>query len=105
MANVINENMLALLKGDKGDGLQIKRYYDSVEAMQADYSNSDIAVGDSVAIKNTLAMYVKGSAQFDYVGTLKGADGKDGVNGTDGTNGAARSRAHGRYLWRSANRF
>ena len=87
MANVINENMLALLKGDKGDGLKIKKYYDSVEAMQADYSNSDIAVGDSVAIKDTLALYVKGTSQFDYVGTLKGEKGADGAAGKDGTDG------------------
>lgn len=49
MANEINNNMLALLKGDKGekgDGLEIKKWYASTEEMNADYSNPEIAEGD-----------------------------------------------------------
>lgn len=71
--------ILAGLKGEKGDGLEIKKYYDDVETMQADYSNADIAVGDSVAIKNTLDLYVKGETQFEYVGTIKGEKGDSGT--------------------------
>ena len=90
---MINNNVFGLIKGEKGDtgkGLEIKKYYDSVEAMNADYSNADIAVGDSVAIKNTLDLYVKGNSSFEKVGTLKGekgADGQDGATPEIGENG------------------
>ena len=90
---VINNNVFGLIKGEKGDtgkGLEIKKYYDSVEAMNADYSNADIAVGDSVAIKNTLDLCVKGNSSFENVGTLKGengADGQDGATPEIGENG------------------
>ena len=94
---VINNNVFGLIKGEKGEkgeGLKIVKYYDSVEEMNADFSNPEIAVGDTVAIKDTLAMYVKGSSAFESVGTLKGeagadgADGQDGANGQDGADGA-----------------
>lgn len=65
-------------KGENGDGLEIKKWYGSVEDMNADYSNADIAVGDSVAIDNTLDLYVKGAAAFEYKGTLKGEQGAPG---------------------------
>ena len=81
MANVINNNMLALLKGEKGDGLEIKKWYASTEAMNADYNNPDIAVGDSVAINGTLDLYVKGASAFESKGTLKGAKGDNGDDG------------------------
>lgn len=84
MANVINNNMLALLKGDKGDGLEIKKWYDSTTEMNADYSNPDIAEGDSVAISGTLDLYVKGASAFESKGTLKGTKGDKGDNGDDG---------------------
>lgn len=84
MANVINNNMLALLKGDKGDGLEIKKWYASTEEMNADYSNPDIAVGDCVAINNTLDLYVKGASAFESKGTLKGDKGDTGAAGQDG---------------------
>ena len=77
--NVLNENIVSLLKGEKGDGLEIKKWYASVEAMNADYSNSDIAVGDSVAINETLDLYVKGASAFEHKGSLKGEQGKDGT--------------------------
>lgn len=76
---VLNENIVPLLKGEKGDGLEIKKWYASVEAMNADYSNSDIAVGDSVAINETLDLYIKGASAFEHKGSLKGEQGKDGT--------------------------
>ena len=66
----------------KGDGLEIKKWYDSTEAMNADYSNPDIAIGDAVAISGTLDLYVKGASAFESTGTLKG-DGLDEI--VDGT--------------------
>lgn len=62
--------LLAGLKGDKGDGLHIVKYYASVAAMNADYNNPDIAVGDTVAIQNSLDLYVKNTSAFAFVGSL-----------------------------------
>ena len=87
---MINNNMLALLKGDKGDGLEIKKWYVSTEEMNADYSNPDIAVGDSVVINGTLDLYVKGASAFESKGTLKGGKGDKGDDGATpeiGSNG------------------
>ena len=91
-------------KGDKGDqGLQgpqgpvgapfqVKKIYDSVEAMNADYSGSDVAVGEFVLIDtgdvqdpDNSKLYVKGPAQYDFVTDLSGAQGIQGPQGTPGT--------------------
>ena len=91
-------------KGDKGDqGLegpqgpvgapfQIKKIYDSVEAMNADYSGSDVAVGEFVLIDtgdvqdpDNSKLYVKGPAQYDFVTDLSGAQGIQGPQGNPGT--------------------
>lgn len=86
---VLNDNIISLLKGDKGekgDGLEIKKWYASTEEMAADYSNPEIAVGDCVAINNTLDLYVKGASAFESTGTLKGAKGDKGDTGASGVN-------------------
>lgn len=67
-------------KGDTGDGLEIKKWYDSTSEMNSDYSNPNIAVGDTVAINNTLDIYVKGNTAFEYKGSLKGQTGDSGVD-------------------------
>ena len=91
-------------KGDKGDqGLQgpqgpvgapfqVKKIYDSVEAMNADYSGSDVAVGEFVLIDtgdvqdpDNSKLYVKGTTQYDFVTDLSGAQGIQGPQGTPGT--------------------
>ena len=91
-------------KGDKGDqGLQgpqgpvgapfqVKKVYDSVEAMNADYSGSDEAVGEFVLIDtgdvqdpDNSKLYVKGPTQYDFVTDLSGAQGIQGPQGTPGT--------------------
>ena len=91
-------------KGDKGDqGLQgpqgpvgapfqVKKVYDSVEAMNADYSGSDVAVGEFVLIDtgdvqdpDNSKLYVKGPTQYDFVTDLSGAQGIQGPQGTPGT--------------------
>ena len=91
-------------KGDKGDqGLQgpqgpvgapfqVKKIYDSVEAMNADYSGSDVAVGEFVLIDtgdvqdpDNSKLYVKGPTQYDFVTDLSGAQGIQGPQGTPGT--------------------
>ena len=91
-------------KGDKGDqGLQgpqgpvgapfqVKKIYDSVEAMNADYSGSDVAVGEFVLIDtgdvqdpDNSKLYVKGTTQYDFVTDLSGAQGIQGPQGNPGT--------------------
>lgn len=59
-------------KGDKGEGLEIKKYYQSADAMNSDYSNPDIAIGDTVAVSENgiITLYVKGASTFEYVGVL-----------------------------------
>ena len=84
---MINENILALLKGDKGDGLEIKKWYASTSEMNADYSNPDIAVGDVVAIDDTIDLYVKGATAFESKGSLKGEKGDKGDKGDKGEDG------------------
>lgn len=90
-------------KGDKGDqGLegpqgpvgapfQVKKIYDSVEAMNADYSGSDVAVGEFVLIDtgdvqdpDNSKLYVKGDTQYDFVTDLSGAQGIQGPQGNPG---------------------
>lgn len=93
-------------KGDKGDqGLQgpqgpvgapfqIKKIYDSVEAMNADYSGSDVAIGEFVLINtgdvsdpDNSKLYVKGDTQYDFVTDLSGAQGIQGPQGLQGPQG------------------
>lgn len=76
------------IQGEKGDGLEIKKYYADTDEMNADFSNADIAVGDSVAIVGSLDLYVKGSTAFEYKGNLKGPSGNDGAQGIQGEPGA-----------------
>lgn len=91
-------------KGDKGDqGLQgpqgpvgapfqVKKIYDSVEAMNADYSGSDVAIGEFVLIDtgnvedpDNSKLYVKGPTQYDFVTDLSGAQGIQGPKGDTGS--------------------
>lgn len=90
-------------KGDKGDQgiegpqgpvgapFQVKKIYDSVEAMNADYSGSDVAVGEFVLIDtgdvqdpDNSKLYVKGDTQYDFVTDLSGAQGIQGPQGNPG---------------------
>lgn len=61
-------------EGPQGKGLNVVKWYDSVEDMNADYSSADVAVGDTVGIKTSLDIYVKGSTAFESLGTLKNSD-------------------------------
>ena len=91
-------------KGDKGDQgiegpqgpvgapFQVKKIYDSVEAMNADYSGSDVAIGEFVLIDtgdvqdpDNSKLYVKGPTQYDFVTDLSSAQGIQGPQGTPGT--------------------
>lgn len=57
-------------QGEKGNTGAVTKWYDSVEDMTADYSNQSVDVGDTVAIKNALDLFVKGAATFESVGSL-----------------------------------
>lgn len=61
--------------GMQGKGLNVVKWYDSVEDMNADYSSADVAVGDIVGIKTSLDLYVKGSTAFESIGSLKSDSG------------------------------
>lgn len=61
--------------GMQGEGLNVVKWYDSVEDMNADYSSADVAVGDIVGIKTSLDLYVKGSTAFESIGSLKNDSG------------------------------
>ena len=79
-------------KGETGEPFQIKKIYDSVEAMNADYSGSDVAIGEFVLIDtgnvedpDDSKLYVKGNTQYDFVTDLSGAQGIQGPQGNPGT--------------------
>lgn len=61
--------------GMQGEGLNVVKWYDSVEDMNADYSSADVTVGDIVGIKTSLDLYVKGSTAFESIGSLKSDSG------------------------------
>lgn len=62
-------------KGEQGEPFNPKQWYESVEAMQADFNNSDIDVGDIVVIEGSLDIYVKGDTMWQHKGSMKGTDG------------------------------
>ena len=82
--NNTNTILLALKgeKGDKGDGLNIKKSYSSLSEMNADYSSPATSIGDYVTCTENeiIKLYVKTTSTFEYVGRLSGEDG-DGKNG------------------------
>lgn len=87
-------------KGDKGDPFSISKIYESIEAMEADFDNPDVAIDSFVIIESTEytedngKLYIKNVTGFDYVtdlstGTMiEGPQGNAGVGiPTGGTNG------------------
>ena len=78
------------LKGDKGDPspFTIKKTYATVAAMNADYANADVAVGEFVII-NTVdpndvdnsKLYLKGDSAYIFINDLSGAIGITGPQG------------------------
>ena len=79
----------------RGEPFQIKKVYDSIQAMEADYNNPDINVGDLVAIvsdpqdPDNATLYVKGDTQFEFFMDLSGAQGIQGPAGPKGEKGDA----------------
>ena len=73
-------------KGDKGEGLNVKKYYTNSADMVADYNNPDIAVGDVVAlsVNGFITIYRKGETAFEFYGNLTGEKGEQGDTGVTG---------------------
>ena len=64
-------------KGDKGDPFTIAKTYASVEAMNADFSNGEVAEGSFVMIdtgnvedEDNAKLYVKGAESFTFITDL-----------------------------------
>lgn len=83
-------------KGDKGDAFAIAKTYQSVEAMNADLSGSDVKEGQFVLIdtgnvedEDNAKLYVKGAAAWTYITDLSGATGLTGPQGEQGPQGVA----------------
>lgn len=88
------------LKGDKGDkgeqGLpfKISKVYESVESMNADFSNVQVKTNDFVII-NTIdinnpdnsKLFIKGETAFNFITDLSGAQGIQGPKGDKGDQG------------------
>lgn len=79
-------------KGDSGEPFQIRKIYDSVTSMEADYNNPGIEEGDFVLINtddvsdpDNAKLYVKGPTGWQFVTDLSGAQGIQGPQGDPGT--------------------
>lgn len=80
-------------QGPKGDPFSIAQIYNSVEAMNQDYSNSAIAIGQFVLISSTVddpdnaKVYVKTDNGFSFLTDMSGATGIQGPAGPQGPQG------------------
>lgn len=76
------------LKGDTGDAFHVVKTYASVAAMMADYSGTDVQVGEYVMVVNNVEdpdnakVYIKGSSTWNFVVDMSGATGIKGDTGT-----------------------
>lgn len=82
------------VKGDKGDPFSIAKTYESISAMNADYSNPEIQEGAFVLIDtgdiedpDNAKLYYKGSSKYEYLTDLSGATGMTGPQGPQGLQG------------------
>lgn len=81
-------------KGDAGAPFSVAKVYPSVEAMNADFSGADVAVGQFVIIntgnvedEDNAKLYVKGATAYSYITDLSGAQGMQGPAGEQGPQG------------------
>ena len=82
-------------KGERGDGFDIVKVYPSIDAMNADFSSSEVSEGNLVSIstadvdlEENAQVFVKGSTQFEFLVDLSGATGIKGDKGDEGEPGA-----------------
>jgi len=82
------------VQGEPGKPFQIAKTYPSIEAMNADYNNLDIEIGQFVIIDtgnvddvDNAKLYLKGSTGYTYLTDLSGAGGMQGPQGVQGIQG------------------
>ncbi len=82
------------IQGVKGDPFAIVKIYDSVEAMNADYSGTDVAVGQFVLVDtgnvedpDNAKLYVKGNSAYTFLTDMSGSQGIQGPQGIQGIQG------------------
>ena len=82
------------IQGEKGDAFAIQKVYSSIAEMNADYSGTDVAVGQFVMIDtgsvedpDTGKLYVKGLQAYEFIVDLSGAQGIQGPQGIQGAQG------------------
>jgi len=82
------------VQGEKGDAFAIQKVYSSIAEMNADYSGTDVAVGQFVMIDtgsvedpDTGKLYVKGLQAYEFIVDLSGAQGIQGPQGIQGVQG------------------
>ena len=80
-------------KGDTGGAFNIVKTYASYEAMVADYSGTDVEIGEFVIIASSVEdphnaeVYIKGNAAYEFIVDLSGATGVKGDKGDKGDKG------------------
>lgn len=80
-------------KGDTGDAFHIVKTYASISAMNADYSGTDVKIGEYVMITSNVEdpdnakVYIKGSSAYEFVVDMSGAAGIKGDKGDTGATG------------------
>lgn len=81
------------LKGETGDAFQIVKTYASISEMNADYSGTDVKIGEFVIISSDVEdpdnakVYVKGAEAYTFVTDMSGATGIQGPKGDTGDSG------------------
>lgn len=83
------------IQGEKGKAFAIAKVYSSVAAMDLDYNNTAIKVGDFVMISTAdpddlenARLYVKGVASYEFITDFSGPTGPQGPQGAKGDTGA-----------------
>lgn len=83
------------IQGEKGKAFAIAKVYSSVAAMDLDYNNSAVKIGDFVMISTAdpddlenARLYVKGAASYEFISDFSGPTGPQGPQGVKGDTGA-----------------
>ena len=83
------------IQGEKGKAFAIAKVYSSVAAMDLDYNNSAVQIGDFVMISTpgpddleNARLYVKGAASYEFITDFSGPTGPQGPQGEKGDIGA-----------------
>lgn len=81
------------IQGEPGAPLQIKKIYNSVDEMDADFSGTDVAVGEFVIIQSdtedvdNAKIFVKTETVYSFVVDMSGSQGIQGPQGPQGIQG------------------